>query len=129
MDPRPHPSELYTGGYYRTKGGKTRTRCKAYRTPPSHRLLGPPAILHEICTIKRGAYLGPVEEFEITSEFVTILVRGYWINVWGYAEEDPELLIGHHYAYPVPWQEVRRWYRRGWKDHINVAHFQRYREL
>ena len=92
------------GDYYRTRGGHTRIRCKGYSAPPTvgGRWLG---------TCAPGTYLGPVEEFVSGCGFVTILVRGWWINI---SSEEGGRLV--HFAYRVPPHEVLAWRRAGWYD-------------
>ena len=99
---RPTP---YEGQYWRTREHET-IRCKAYSGPPSARggCGG-----DYICTIEPGTTLGPVETWLSTCAFLTILVRGYWINVWSGANRC-------YFAHSVPWHEVQAWRARGWVD-------------
>ena len=98
-----------TGDYVRTRGGGTGIRCKAYRAPPSRRMPGGEVY---IATIAPNTYLGPVEEYEYTSNFVTIEVRGYWINIW--RAEVPHSVVGHTFASLVARHEVAKWKKNGW---------------
>ena len=101
MAPRVYPSE---NDYFLTKPEPTEIRCKAYADPPS---VGNKS--GYILTIDPGTYLGPVEEVEHTHRFVTIRVKGYWINVWT-SERG-----GNHFAKAVNKDTVEQWIRRGWK--------------
>ena len=55
-----------------------------------------------LATIEPGTYLGPIEDVEHTSGFVTILVKGYWINVCAASKG------GVKFASIVPAKEVER---------------------
>ena len=101
MAPRVHPSK---NDYFLTKPVPTNICCKAYVNPPSVE-----DRYGYILTIAPGTYLGPVEEVEHTHRFVTIRVKGYWINVWT-SERG-----GKHFAKAVNKATVDQWTRRGWK--------------
>ena len=88
------------GTYFVTKPLPTKIRCKAYDMPV---MFGG----EHICTFDPGTYLGPVEAFTSTPDFMTICVRGYWINVWGF---------GQPYARLVDWTEVEAWRLQGWQE-------------
>ena len=93
--PQPVP-----GDYFRTNPGG-RSVCKAYTAPPSIRG-------HCICQLAKGIYIGPVSQVEISADFVTIEVRGYWINVWS-------AVCNAHFAEKVPQQTVDYWVHCGWQ--------------
>ena len=106
------------GQYYVTPPWWSKIKCKAYDAPPLEGKL--------ITTISPSTYLGPVEDSRVTTKFVTICVRGYWINVWGARQERriawPEdfyftSYYGDHYAHLVEEQERRSWRDQGWIDH------------
>ena len=103
------PPFVQTGDYFRTRGGYTSIRCKAYKVPPwrRHRPRD-----NYITTIAPGTYLGPVEEFGYSPWFVTIQVRGYWINVWG--AEYPYSDYRYHFADRVAPDNVAQWEANGW---------------
>ena len=102
---RPEPVQ---GQYWRTKTHAT-IRCKAYTCPPL-----PEAGGRWICTITPGTTLGPVETWLSSESYVTILVRGYWINVWCSTSPRGTPV---HFAIPVPQQEVAGWATRGWEHY------------
>ena len=77
-----------------------RSICKAYTAPP--RVGG-----HYICTIAKGTYLGPVTTVEVFGDFVSIEVRGYWINISSGKNNAV-------FAWKVPHEEVQSWERWGW---------------
>ena len=115
---RPDPRD---GDYFVTKSGQTTIRCKAYTAPPVE---GDGRTPHRyITTMAPGTYFGPVEEVVQTSAFTTVLVRGYWVNVWRVNAPrgpipgvwDPADL-GVLFATPVPPWTVASWRRRGWRD-------------
>ena len=87
------------GQYWRTREAPTRIRCKAYSQPEPHG--------EYLATIDPGTYLGPVEMVDESSRYTAILVRGFWINVWG---------RGTCFAQVVPDSEVQGWYQQGWHD-------------
>ena len=92
-----HPAQ--PGQYWRTKPAPTRIRCKAYSMPEPYG--------EYLATIDPGTYLGPVEMVDESSHYTAILVRGFWINVWG---------RGTYFAKVVPDSEVQGWYQQGWHD-------------
>ena len=97
LDGRP---QIATGDYVRslTFG---QTRCVAYTAPPS---VGGA----RLTSIAQGTFLGPVAQWEQTSEFTSIEVRGWWINIWA-ARPRPKL-----FATVVPPDTVDGWVARGW---------------
>ena len=88
------------GSYWQSKALPTRIRCKAYDAPP--RVRGTYRT-----TIEPSTTLGPVEAVEHRGDFVTILVRGYWINVWK---------NGIPFAFAVCPDVVDEWRSNGWQD-------------
>ena len=92
--PRPAPGDYFLTNRY------GRSCCRAYTAPPAIRG-------RLICSITQGTYLGPVNQVEVSAIFVTIEVRGYWINVWA-AEGNA------HFARKVPQRTVDSWVHRGW---------------
>ena len=95
--PRPRVCQ---GQYYKTRGGMTKIRCKAYTAPPGSGGT-------YITSIDASTYLGPVEAWLDIVEYTTILVREYWINIWA-ADHNC------HFATKVPSREIRSWMTRGW---------------
>ena len=98
--PPPIPPSILPGDYVRTNIGGL-SRCKAYDAPP--RVLG-----NYICTIDQGTYLGPIRDIELSNSHLTILVRGYWINIWS-ADNNA------HFARKVDRAEIQEWAARGWQ--------------
>jgi len=96
MAPPPQP---VPGDYFFTNPSG-RSVCKAYTAPP--RIRG-----QYICTIAKGTYLGPVTAVESTADYVTIEVRGYWINI--YAK-----INNAHFARRVRRICVQHWVQWGW---------------
>ena len=94
---RPQPM---VGSYWQSKALPTKIRCKAYDAPP--RVRGTC-----LTTIEPSTTLGPVEAVEHWGDFVTILVRGYWINVWN--NNIP-------FAFAVCPDVVDEWRSNGWQD-------------
>ena len=97
MAPRPFPQ---SGNYVRVKG---RRHLQGYDAPPrwGGRRLG---------WVAEGTCLGPIRRVEHTHCHVSVLVRGWWLNVWtskGY---------GTMTIVPVPECEVSEWKERGWQD-------------
>ena len=101
--------EVFAGQYWVTRSEKnTKIRCKAYTAPP---LRGAGGCV--ICAIQPGTSLGPVENWVSTPRYVTLLVRGYWINVWCSSSPRGNAVF---FARPVPLQKVEAWKLRGWED-------------
>ena len=92
------------GDYVRTKPPPTRIRCKGYSAPPD---VGG---IH-LGTCAPGTYLGPVEEVTSGRGFITILVRGWWINV---SSDEGGRRV--HFATRVQPRERSAWARAGWYD-------------
>ena len=99
--PRP---EVAHGDYLLTKPAPTAIVCKAYDQPF-------PAGSY-ITRIASGTYLGPVEEFLHTPTFVTVLVKGYYINIW---RRKPSSTRGVTFAAVVAKPFVDSWIRAGWQ--------------
>ena len=120
LRPAPHPGE-----YLVTRGAASMLRCKAYTAPPIQGGHG-----QYITTIAPDTYLGPIEETVHTPVFTTVLIRGYWINVWRAHRSDMRqdgspfpyrpsystTTRGILFAPPVPSTAVQIWYQRGWVD-------------
>ena len=111
---RPDPC---IGTYFVTPKFWSSIRCKAYTEPPLPDCAG-----SYITTLASGTYFGPAEEIVTTKTFVTILVRGYWINVWR-INDFPRLTgpwtfsdLGTAFARHVPKETVASWRARGWRD-------------
>ena len=105
VSPRPIPR---VGGYALTKPSPTKIRCKAYTAPP---LRGGELIT----TIAPGTSLGPIEAEEQSEMFVTIQVRGYWINIWRAHWNSPDQKGGTNYATLVTQPEIDDWEQHGWR--------------
>ena len=104
MSPRPYPR---VGTYVRAKCPPTKIVCKGYYGAPSVARVGSDS--GWLGNIQPGSYLGPIAAVDHSERFVSVLVNGWWINIW--ASEGG----GRTFAFPVPGQEVRRWERRGWE--------------
>ena len=111
---RPRPAR---GSYFKTPGARSRIRCKAYTEPPLEGCAG-----SLITTMAPGTYFGPVESVVQTEMFASVLVRGYWINIWrrgapprepwGWGFEDE----GVCFALEIPSETIASWRNRGWRD-------------
>ena len=91
------------GQYYRTRK-EGAIVCKAYDAPPFKGTWK--------ATLEKGITVGPVEEWVQDKNFTTILVRGYWINIWAAQGKRN----GVSYAFLVDNAEVQEWKARGWRD-------------
>jgi len=98
--PAPAPPSVLPGDYFRTNIGGS-SRCKAYDAPP--RVVG-----QYICTIAPGTCLGPVRDVELSNSHLTILVQGYWINIWCSTNNA-------YFASKVDRAEIQQWEARGWQ--------------
>jgi hypothetical protein len=90
------------GDYFRFRKQPTSIVGKAYTAPPDD------GGGEFITIIDAGTYVGPVEAWLHTRDFSTILVQGYWMNVWA---KHPRPT---HFAHRIPRREVRTWEDRGW---------------
>ena len=100
MDCQLRVPQVETGDYFQTKWWG-RSRCKAYTAPPST------AGGRYICTLAQGTFLGPVISYELNGRYLSIEVRGYWINVWdGWNQAS--------FAHRVSRQEVESWEQMRW---------------
>ena len=109
MGKRPLPRK---GNYCQCKPLPTRIRCKAYDVPPS---VGIRSGKDPHTVMKPGEYLGPVEEMEHTPTFVSILVKGYWINIWRADGKGIKAKgKGVDFASIVDEVTVARWVLNGW---------------
>ena len=76
MEPRPY---IFRDAYFVTEPPPSRIVCKAYSEPPGHGG-------RYITSIAKGSFLGPVDQWAEYSTadgvFVTVQIRGWWINVW-----------------------------------------------
>ena len=99
--PRP---EVTHGDYLLTKPAPTTIVCKAYDQPF-------PAGTY-ITSISPGTSLGPVEEFLHTETFVSVLIKGYWINIW---HRNRGSSRGVDFAAVIAKPIVESWIRAGWQ--------------
>ena len=99
MSPRPFPR---LGTYVQAKRPPTSVVCKGYSAPPSIRG-------RRLGNIQAGSYLGPIVAVEQSDIFVSVLINGWWINIWTSQGG------GTLFAFPVPDEEVQSWERRGWE--------------
>ena len=100
MDCQLRVPQVETGDYFQTKWWG-RSRCKAYTAPPST------AGGRYICTLAQETFLGTVISYELNGRYLSIEVRGYWINVWdGWNQAS--------FAHGVSRQEVESWEQMGW---------------
>ena len=101
MDPRP---DVKRGDYFRTRPRYSRIRCKGYTAPPWDGLY---------CgTLSPSFTFGPVETWIHGDKFTTVLVNGWWINVWTHKRHE----CGQKFATKIPPWEVLQWHQRGWQD-------------
>ena len=114
------PPRISVGSYWYTRTeSRSQVRCKAYTAPPEYDLAGNFSGGSHVCTLSPCTFVGPVEAVNYTSSpisghaFSTILVRGFWINVWARNERTPQ---GVWYAWRVPERSVEGWRTRGWQD-------------
>ena len=118
VDPAPwHSIEPYAslykpnrGDWYRTRRPPSKIRCFGY-SAPLDMVSGQGGI--RLGCLERGEYFGPAEEYLLTRNYLAVLVKGWWINVWSFGGRSPE---GVHFAFKVPDQEVARWKNNGWRD-------------
>ena len=110
------------GDYYRTCLAKLPQRAEAYASPPAtlKRLF--------ICTIDPNTSLGPVVAAAETDDVVSILVAGWWIDIWKctpaptrpnmdtnrHAPGDTASKVAVQYAGRIPKHTVASWLRQGW---------------
>ena len=107
----PAKPRVAIGEYYRTKPRWQRTRCVAYDAPPYDG--------RKLATLAPNTVVGPVENHLSTDDFVTICVRGWWINIWAAKDmRRPQITYpyGCKFARRVPDWEVRHWRSRGWRE-------------
>ena len=95
------------GDYFVSRRLPTSIRCKAYSEPPIHDCGS------YITTLGPGTYFGPVECVEYSPLFITVLVRGYWINVSRWRADGSSVQFAHR----VPRSEVDMWRAHGWQDY------------
>ena len=107
------------GDYYRTRGPPTTIVCFGYSAPLDFESNQGGVRLG---SLKKGEYFGPVEEYLLTRNYLAVLVRGWWINVWNRRAHPHRDRNGQrnrkgvHFAFKVPPEEVERWKRNGWRD-------------
>ena len=107
--------QIHLGDYVRTRVAPTKTVGRAYTAPPDvrHRTLELRGGGAHIVTIAPGTYLGPIEDFAISGRFLSILVRGYWVNIWIRPMHGER---GATIACKAPAWEVEEWRANGWQD-------------
>ena len=110
------------GDYYLTCQASQPYRAEAYSYPP------PFPNRQFICTIDPDTYLGPVAAAAETEETVSILVSGWWIDVWKRVSAKPfsgkeDDIASHASTSPgcpiqlagrIPRHAVSGWFRQGW---------------
>ena len=69
--------EAKIGSWWLTMHAPTPIRCKGYSMWPGTKPIGT-----YWRTIDAGTYIGPVTAVKVGPTYVTIFVRGWWINVW-----------------------------------------------
>ena len=116
---RPWPQ---IGDYYQTCSARLSQRAEAYASPPTtvkRRL---------ICTIDPETYLGPVITAVETEDIVSILVAGWWIDIWKRTPiqprankgadrqtfDDTSSSIAVQFAGRIPKSIIASWLRHGW---------------
>ena len=92
------------GDYFRSRCVPTHVRVRAYSAPPP---LG-----HLLATLEPGTYFGPVEAVNQTDLFITVLVRGFWMNV---AKRHRSGTYLTWFAFKVSDAEIEVWERKGWQ--------------
>ena len=98
------------GDWYQSVPGRTPIRCIGYSAPFDPETKSGGEYLGEMSP---GTYFGPVERYDVTNVFVSVLVRGWWINVWKAADgRRPDT----SFAFKVPDETIADWKRRGWQD-------------
>ena len=97
------------GNYYRTGGGLPSDRVKAYTLPP---LPGAPG--QYICTLGNGITIGPVERVFESRVYISVLVRGYWMNLAKIGRDGTQ----YWFAMKVHDQEVQQWKANGWREDL-----------
>ena len=115
MSPRPSPRP---GDYVQAKPRPTSIVCKGYSRPPRYNG-------NRLGTIPAGTYLGPIIAVEDSDRFVTVLIDGWWINIWrakrhrdAGGHTGPTFSSeGVDYAHVITREEARRWEDDGWKFH------------
>ena len=85
-----------------------RGRCTGYSEPPGTRPAG-----RYLGEIPPNTYIGPVTEVKVNAMYVTILVKGWWIDVWERTNEEG---LGTYFATQVSETERQAWRDRGWRD-------------
>ena len=95
------------GDYFKTHGATAASRVKAYSAPPL-----PPASGRYLTTLSPDTVIGPLELVLDTGEFVSVLVKGYWMNLAKSTSDGHEAW----FARRVPDHTVQRWRRNGWRD-------------
>ena len=110
MAARPFPRP---GDYIQARPPPTRVEVKGYSAPPS---IGG----NYVGRVTAGAYVGPIIAVEHSEQFVTVLVDGWWINIWS-ANPHPirgnsrRSTYGVDFAYVITQDEALSWERRGWR--------------
>ena len=99
------------GDYFRCRCLPTSVRVKAYSEPPG-------GAGHYLTTLAPGTYFGPVEMVIQNHGFITVLVRGYWMNVGKFDGDDP---MGRYvsFAFVVSPRDVRSWEKFGWQHQLH----------
>ena len=96
------------GDYFRSRCLPTTVRVNAYSEPPG-------CGGYYLATLEPGTYFGPAERVVQNHGFITVLVRGFWLNV-GKFDGRGAYIRYVPFAYEVPRREVRSWKTRGWHD-------------
>ena len=63
-------------------------------------------------TVDPGTYFGPVSQWLDTERYTTVLINGWWINVW----ERRDAEMGVAFAHLVPGEFIFDWHEKGWAD-------------
>ena len=96
------------GSWWRTMPAMWHGRCAGYSEPPGTRQAG-----RYLGEIPPNTYIGPVTEIKVNAMYVTILVKGWWIDVWERTNEEG---LGTYFATQVSETERQAWRDRGWRD-------------
>ena len=100
--------EAKIGSWWRTMPAPWIIRCEGYSEPPGTKHAG-----RCLGTIPADTYIGPVTKVKVSARHVTILVKGWWIDVWERTNEEG---LGTYFATQVSETERQAWRDRGWRD-------------
>ena len=97
------------GSWFRTTHG-----CRGYDALPEGRLGADRRLIASEWWMPTDTYIGPVTEVKGTAMYVSVLVKGWWIDVWIRTRGNNGL--GAMFANQVTETERQAWRDRGWRD-------------